>query len=188
MKLATYLLPLSSLLIAANAADCTAPNAQFWSNSAVQMMWSMREYACVNHWSENIVIVPDGGWCDAGGGFVSAYWGEWHLAGLQSQTQCWDTTEEIINQCMGYDTINAYNGGSWNYGDIHVSGWFWGDNGKSCIHPVSKRGLDRDIEIETDNEGPIFTFEDGTVSHVDRKVWVDISADGKATLVRDEVY
>jgi hypothetical protein len=88
MKFNSILL-LSTLTLAANAADCTAKNQQWFSSSAVQMMWSIRAWLCPNAWNQAITAGPDGGWCEAGGGVVSAYWGTWTIAGMQSEQQCW---------------------------------------------------------------------------------------------------
>ncbi|KAF7593558.1 hypothetical protein BBP40_011286 [Aspergillus hancockii] len=196
-------LALSSLVLAANAADCTAPNQQWFSDAAVQMMWSIRAWVCPNAWSQSITAGPDGGWCDAGGGLISAYWGSWTISGMQSEQQCWvcdsappvsnveawridkwkkDITEEIIKQCMWYDFAStSYNGGSWTYGNIYAGGWFWADTSKTCSHAVK-----RDATLEV--EGPTnFTLADGTTLKVDRQVWLDFTADG-ATVVRDETY
>ncbi|KAL3477622.1 hypothetical protein BJX99DRAFT_122782 [Aspergillus californicus] len=183
MKL-TNILSLSSLILAANAADCTAPNQQVFSSAAVEMMWSVRAWMCPNAWWQSVTVAPDGGWCDAGGGIVSAYWGEWTISGMQSEQQCWDVSEEIINQCMWYDFAStSYNGGTWTWGSIYAGGWFWADNTKSCAHPVKR---DADAEAELDGRSS-FTLADGTVRTVDRRVWLDVTAE-KATLVRDEIY
>jgi hypothetical protein len=88
MKFNNILL-LSTLTLAANAADCTAPNQQWFSSSAVQMMWSIRAWLCPNAWNQAITAGPDGGWCEAGGGVISAYWGTWTISGMQSEQQCW---------------------------------------------------------------------------------------------------
>ncbi|KAL2842130.1 hypothetical protein BJX68DRAFT_168427 [Aspergillus pseudodeflectus] len=181
MKFNNILL-LSTLTLAANAADCTAPNQQWFSSSAVQMMWSIRAWLCPNAWNQAITAGPDGGWCEAGGGVISAYWGSWTISGMQSEQQCWDITEEIINQCMWYDfEQTSYNGGSWTYGNIYAGGWFWADSSKTCSHAVK-----RDAELEI--EGPTnFTLADGTVQKVDRQVWLDINEEG-VTVVREETY
>ncbi|KAB8236699.1 hypothetical protein ETB97_008898 [Aspergillus alliaceus] len=181
MKLLGYL-ALSSLVLAANAADCTAPNQQWFSDAAVQMMWSIRAWVCPNAWSQSITAGPDGGWCDAGGGVISAYWGSWTIAGMQSEQQCWDITEQIINQCMWYDFAStSYNGGSWTYGGTYAGGWFWADTSKTCTHAVK-----RDASI--DNEGPTnFTLADGTTKKVDKQVWLDFTAEG-VRVVREETY
>ncbi|KAL5334005.1 hypothetical protein BJX70DRAFT_405763 [Aspergillus crustosus] len=183
MKLSNAVLALSSFALSAHAADCTGPNQSVFSDAAVQMMWSIRAWACPNVWWQSVTVVPDGAWCDAGGGIVGAYWGTWTLSGVQSEQQCWDITEEIINQCMWYDFAStSYNGGSWSYGGIYAGGWFWGDNTRSCVHPV-KRGE----EVE-EIEGPTnFTLADGTIHKVDKQVWLKITEDG-ATVVREETY
>ncbi|KAL3447856.1 hypothetical protein BJX65DRAFT_276138 [Aspergillus insuetus] len=181
MKFNNILL-LSTLTLAANAADCTAPNQQWFSNSAVQMMWSIRAWLCPNAWNQAITAGPDGGWCDAGGGVVSAYWGTWTISGMQSEQQCWDITEEIIKQCMWYDfEQTSYNGGSWTYGSIYAGGWFWSDSSKTCSHAMK-----RDTELEI--EGPTnFTLADGTVHKVDRQVWLDINEEG-VFVAHEETY
>ncbi|KAL2822462.1 hypothetical protein BJX63DRAFT_427029 [Aspergillus granulosus] len=62
MKLFTPLF-ISALSLTAKEADCTAPN----KNQA-------------------ITAGPDGAWCDAGGGVISAYW---MIYGMQNEQQCW---------------------------------------------------------------------------------------------------
>ncbi|KAL2831437.1 hypothetical protein BDW59DRAFT_182106 [Aspergillus cavernicola] len=184
MKLSTTtrLLSLASLVLAGNAADCTAPNQQWFSSSAVEMMWSIRAWLCPNAWSQSITAGPDGGWCEAGGGVIPAYWGTWTISGMQSEQQCWDITEEIINQCMWYDYAStSYNGGSWSYGSIYAGGWFYADSTRTCSHAVKRD----DEEIQ----GPVanFTLADGSTHTVDRQVWLDITGEG-TTVVRDETY
>ncbi|KAL2822460.1 hypothetical protein BJX63DRAFT_427027 [Aspergillus granulosus] len=187
MKLFTPLL-ISALSLTAKAADCTAPNQQWFSDAAVQMMWSIRAWLCPNAWNQAITAGPDGGWCDAGGGVISAYWGTWTISGMQSEQQCWDITEEIIKQCMWYNyESTSWNGGSWTYGSIYAGGWFWADSTKTCSHAV-KRGLGGAVEDEVDVEGPTnFTLADGTVQKIDRQVWLDVTEDG-VKVVREETY
>ncbi|KAE8153185.1 hypothetical protein BDV25DRAFT_149836 [Aspergillus avenaceus] len=181
MKLTGYL-SLLALALTANAADCTAPNQQWFSDAAVQMMWSIRAWLCPNAWSQSITAGPDGGWCDAGGGVVGAYWGSWTISGMQSEQQCWDVTEQIINQCMWYDYAStSYNGGSWTYDSIYAGGWFWADTSKTCSHAVK-----RDVMIEN-GERVNFTLADGSSQAVDRQVWLEFTPEG-INVVRDETY
>ncbi|KAL4795903.1 hypothetical protein BDV19DRAFT_362284 [Aspergillus venezuelensis] len=193
---------LTPLLLAATttpvlAADCTAPNQQIFSQAAVEMMWSIRAWLCPNAWWQYIVAYPDGGWCDAGGGIASAFYGSWTIQGMESEQQCWDITEEIINQCMWYDFAStSYNGGSWTWGSIYAGGWFWVDNSRSCIHPVKRDGVSglevegRDLdegEVDFEALGLNFTLADGSSGRVDSRVWLDFSS-GEAVVVREEVY
>ncbi|EIT75487.1 hypothetical protein AO1008_08270 [Aspergillus oryzae 100-8] len=104
MKLTRYL-SLLTLVLTANAADCTAPNQQWFSDAAVQMMWSIRAWLCPNAWSQSITAGPDGGWCDAGGGVISAYWGSWTISGMQSEQQCWQGADMIGGFNMEYAPI-----------------------------------------------------------------------------------
>ncbi|KAL4748951.1 hypothetical protein BDW72DRAFT_179191 [Aspergillus terricola var. indicus] len=83
------LLALAPLLGLSQAADCTAPNQQVFSQAAVEMMWSIRAWLCPNAWNQWIIAYPDGAWCDAGGGIVSAFYGSWEIRGMQSEQQCW---------------------------------------------------------------------------------------------------
>ncbi|KAL4930902.1 uncharacterized protein BDV17DRAFT_28052 [Aspergillus undulatus] len=168
------------------AADCTAPNQQVFSQAAVEMMWSIRAWLCPNAWWQYIVAYPDGAWCDAGGGIASAFYGSWTIQGMQSEQQCWDITEEIINQCMWYDFAStSYNGGSWTYGGIYAGGWFWVDNSRSCVHPVKRDGGSEEVDWE--RLGLNFTLADGSTGHVDAKVWLDLSGE-EAVVVKEEKY
>lgn len=110
MKLTRYL-SLLTLVLTANAADCTAPNQQWFSDAAVQMMWSIRAWLCPNAWSQSITAGPDGGWCDAGGGVISAYWGSWTISGVQSEQQCW-VCDSALGRGYWYRWVWAYNGGN----------------------------------------------------------------------------
>ncbi|KAL4816914.1 hypothetical protein BDW67DRAFT_184370 [Aspergillus spinulosporus] len=126
------LLVLAPFFAFSQAADCTAPNQQVFSQATVEMMWSIRTWLCPNAWNQWIIAYPDGAWCDTGGGIISAFYGSWEICGMQSEQQCgWafsflihfqlcaDITEEIINQCMWYDFAStSYNDGTWSYGDI----------------------------------------------------------------------
>ncbi|KAL5046063.1 hypothetical protein BDW71DRAFT_182704 [Aspergillus fruticulosus] len=184
------LLALTPLLGLGNAADCTAPNQQVFSQAAVEMMWSIRAWLCPNAWNQWIVAYPDGAWCDAGGGIVSAFYGSWEIRGMQSEQQCWDITEEIINQCMWYDFAStSYNGGTWSYGDIWAGGWFWADNSRSCVHPVKRDALPAAAPVpaeKVDAEGNGTTLADGS-SHVGSRVWLDFSS-GEAVVVKKEEF
>jgi hypothetical protein len=80
---------LFSLTLTTNAADCTAPNQQWYDLSAVQMMWSIRAWVCPNAWRQSITAGPDGAWCHKNGDLAGSYWGSWTISGMQSEQQCW---------------------------------------------------------------------------------------------------
>ncbi|RDW63121.1 uncharacterized protein DSM5745_10232 [Aspergillus mulundensis] len=180
------LLAFTPLLGLATAADCSAPNQQVFSQAAVEMMWSIRAWICPNAWNSWTIAYPDGAWCDAGGGIVSAFYGSWEIRGMQSEQQCWDITEEIINQCMWYDFAStSYNGGTWSYGDIWAGGWFWADNSRSCVHPVKRDALPAAEPAAAPAEGN-GTLADGS-AQVGSRVWLDFSS-GEAVVVRKEEF
>ncbi|KAL4920523.1 hypothetical protein BDW62DRAFT_198832 [Aspergillus aurantiobrunneus] len=186
LKLPSLLLA-TPLITTTMAADCTAPNQQVYSQAAVEMMWSIRAWMCPNVWWQNIVVYPDGAWCDAGGGIASAFYGSWTISGMQSEQQCWDITEQIINQCMWYDFAStSYNGGSWTYGSIYAGGWFWVDNSRTCVHPVKRDGLLLDDDVDQ-LDGVEFTLSHGTTGHVDTRVWLDLSGE-EPVVIRKEEY
>ncbi|KAH8897451.1 hypothetical protein GQ53DRAFT_743144 [Thozetella sp. PMI_491] len=124
-----------------SAADCTAQDQVFpWGDTAVQMMWSMRDYGCSNAWWQNIKIVPQGNWCYSGG--APCWNGWWYFHNHPSQQACWDVLEEIINQCMWSrfypdNSVHTSNGGSWSYGSEYSEGWFYAVNSKRDIPEAS---------------------------------------------------
>ncbi|EED22588.1 conserved hypothetical protein [Talaromyces stipitatus ATCC 10500] len=180
------------ILTAANAADCTAPNQQWYDLSAVQMMWSIRAWVCPNAWWQSITAGPDGAWCHVNGDLAGSYWGSWTISGMQSEQECWDVLEQIIDQCMWYDyKLTSYNGGTWKWGNTYAGGWFWADNSKPCVHAVQARGSE-ETETETETIGygapTNFTLANGTVMKINRQVWLNLSEDGSPKLVREETY
>jgi hypothetical protein len=81
------LLALLSISGSTFAADCGAPNQQFFDGIAVSMMWDLRGQLCPAHWSETLSFYTGGDWCATGGGYP--YMGQFTITGMTSEQQCW---------------------------------------------------------------------------------------------------
>ncbi|CEL03950.1 hypothetical protein ASPCAL05086 [Aspergillus calidoustus] len=197
MKLLTSLIVLSPLVLSAHAADCSEPDKEVYERAASEMMWSIRGWLCSNAWWQSITAGPQGAWCDNQGGIVGAYEGQFTIHGMQSQQQCWDTTEQIIRQCMKLD-ISAgtgpgqaknLNGGTWTWGSVYAGGWFWAAHGEQCQNHVKRSGEHNEtVEVgQSHSLRPNFTLADGTVLQAENLVTLDVTGD-EPVLVKHERF
>jgi hypothetical protein len=71
-----------------NAADCTAQDQVFpWGQTAVNMMWSLRDWGCNNAWSSDIKIVPQSEYCFDN--YQPCWNGWWYYHKHPTQQACW---------------------------------------------------------------------------------------------------
>src|SRR5436190_6276957 len=76
---------LSFFATVTNAANCSPVDREPWSQTAVNLMWSLRQAWCSGPWWANIKVVPSGDWCDGS----HCYSGWWYGHNHPSQQACW---------------------------------------------------------------------------------------------------
>ncbi|KAH6718613.1 hypothetical protein DL95DRAFT_502541 [Leptodontidium sp. 2 PMI_412] len=137
----------AALSASASAANCwpSVTNGIYTSDVGVQLAWNLRSTLCLNYWNSNTRVQTYHGadWGDCGtnwkGAGSSFCWGGYFQAlNAGNQQTCWDTSEEIINQCAsGPGGFIHPTGGNWIWGNTRTEGGYYQDGN----YYTRRRGL-----------------------------------------------
>ncbi|KAF1956195.1 hypothetical protein CC80DRAFT_593670 [Byssothecium circinans] len=110
MKFTAPALVLLTAASTANAAECYAQGGNSNRRCVTKSgIWQFREWFCTQNWSGSYQEKT----YNDNNGFSAKFS---HSGAFASQQQCWDSTEDIINKCLG-----KKDGGSWTTSQVSVN-------------------------------------------------------------------
>lgn len=132
----------------ASAANCWAsPSNGIYTSYYVgtQLAWNLRSTLCLNYWNQNVRVQTyhGAGSNDCGTDWQGSgiCWGG-YFEGLNEPDQqtCWDTSEQIIDQCASGPGGSIHpTGGNWAYGSIYTEGGYYADGFYSSTSRIKGR-------------------------------------------------